>query len=309
LIQRLERLVLGTAGFGGIGSSRRLVGRGESEPESHGILDRAFDLGIRVLDTAVTYGDGASERFVGSWLKQKGPSVRAELVINTKVGIRGGLSRDRVIEAVDASLQRLQIDHVDTLFAHIPDPEVPWPTVLGTFAELVSAGKIRGAGVSNVSDADLTIVGAAVTADGVRFGAVQNKFNLLFRSDERAGLLTKCKHLGLRYLAYSPLAGGLLSGKYDLLGELPRGSRAALRPDIYQGGDVRAHAPAIKRLAALAGELGVSMPALALGWVLDRREVDGVILGPRSPAQLNVVEEALGLDPLPDVWREIDRLF
>jgi aryl-alcohol dehydrogenase-like predicted oxidoreductase len=297
---------VGGASFGGIGSARRLIGRGESEADAHVLLDCAVALGINLVDTAGTYGDGASERIIGAWLRARGAAVRDKVRIASKVGIRGGLGRRHVFEEVDRSLGRLGIDTLDFYLAHVPDPARPWDEVLRTFELLVERGKVRQIGVSNASAADLSAL-AAARGGGFRF--VQNQFNLLHREDAGNGVLASCQKLGLQYTPYSPLAGGLLSGAYTLEGAIPEGTRVGLRRDIYASAWTPDNAACVVRLKAEAAAHSVSPAGLATWWLLHCPFVTSIMMGARRPDQLEaLVGEALLLPPDEVLWRGLGEL-
>lgn len=280
-------LVLGAASFGGLGSARRLVGQGDSAADAHALLDHALALGITAIDTAGTYGDGASEQILGAWLRARGPAVRQRVRILSKVGIRGGLGRAHVEAELDRTLARLGVEAVAGYLAHVPDPATPWAAVGETFARLAERGKLRCYGASNVDAAALP----------AGFTVVENQHNLLHRD----ATLTD----GRAYLAYSPLAGGLLGGAYQLDGAIPDGSRIALRRDLYAAAWTPASARRVERLRAAATERAVAPATLATWWLLQDPRVTAVIAGPRRPAQLDELVAALALPPDPALWHAL----
>lgn len=295
---------LGAANFGGIGSSRKLVGKGETEAEAHALLDRAVALGINLIDTAGTYADGASESFIGSWLTSRGPAMRDRVLLSSKVGIRGGLGRKHVFEEVDRTLARLRIDTLDLYLSHVPDPATPWDEVLGTFQALVKRGKVRQFGLSNVSAGELWSAAGIGRTPG--FGWVQNRFNLLERDDEHNGVLEVCRKLGLQYTPYSPLAGGLLSGKYSLSGSIPEDTRIGQRRDLYANAWSPANALRVEQLKTQAAAHSLSPAGLATWWLLHCPFVTSVLVGARSPDQLEqLVTQALDLPANDGLWRTL----
>lgn len=304
---------LGAASFGGLGSARRLIGRGESEAEAHALLDGAVALGVTLVDTAGTYGEGASERIIGSWVRARGPARRDELRISSKVGLRGGLGRENVEASVERSLARLGIETIDLLLAHVPDPATPWGEVLATFERLVERGLVRQVGVSNVTAAELDALAAAAAATGAnssggrtKIAVVQNQLNLLHRGDLENGVIDACRRDGAAYAAYSPLAGGLLSGKYALDGEIPGDSRVGLRRDLYAGAWTPGNARRIARLKGEAAAREISPAGLATWWLLRCPCVDSILLGARTPQQLEtLIGEARGLPPDEALWRAL----
>ncbi|WP_147444850.1 aldo/keto reductase [Corallococcus sp. CA053C] len=295
---------LGAANFGGIGSSRKLVGKGETEAEAHALLDRAVALGINLIDTAGTYADGASESFIGSWLASRGPAMRDRVLLSSKVGIRGGLGRKHVFEEVERTLARLRVDTLDLYLSHVPDPATPWDEVLGTFQTLVKLGKVRQFGLSNVSASELWSAAGIGRIPG--FGWVQNRFNLLERDDEHNGVLEACRKLGLQYTPYSPLAGGLLSGKYSLSGSIPEDTRIGQRQDLYAKAWSPENALRVEQLKLQAAAHSLSPAGLATWWLLHCPFVTSVLVGARSPDQLEqLVTQALDLPVNDGLWRTL----
>ena len=294
---------VGGASFGGIGSARRLIGRGETEAEAHAVLDCAVALGINLVDTAGSYADGASEHIIGAWLRARGSAVRDKMRICSKVGLRGGLGRSHVFDEVDRSLARLGVDTLDFYLVHVPDRGRPWEEVVRTFELLVERGKVRQLGVSNVSAADLAALAAA---RGGTFRFVQNQFNLLHREDAGNGVLAACQELGLQYTPYSPLAGGLLGGTYTLEGSIPDGTRVGLRPDLYAQAWTPASALRVARLKQEAWASAVSPAGLATWWLLHCPFVTSILLGARRPDQLeSLVDSALRLPRDEALWRRL----
>src|SRR6266542_5582181 len=257
-------VALGCGNFGGIGSVPELFGQGEDEQAAFALMDAAREHGITLFDTANSYGGGRSEAAVGRWLASR--RARDEVVLTTKVRNRvgprpddEGLSARHIREQIEASLRRLGTDRVDLYLAHEPDPSVPIEETVAAFDELIRAGKVRHAGLSNY-DADevLAAVDAAAAAGLAAPANLQNGYSLLDRHAE--GTFAVCSAHGIGFTAYSPLAGGWLTGKYRAGQPYPQGSRMVLRPDPYR--DSEQPAPAIEALdvdldqderAALAG--------------------------------------------------------
>jgi len=286
----LSSIVLGCGNFGGIGSAPELFGRGENEAEAFAIMDRAVAAGINVFDTAASYGGGRSESWIGSWRRQRDASV----LLSTKVywSVTGdpadrGLSRERIVGELAGSLSRLQADRVDMYLTHEPDPETPVEETFATFAALTERGLIDAWGISNVTADDLRRWLALGTPS-----LVQNSYSLLDRADEQE-VIPLCEEHGIEYQAFSPLAGGWLTGKYRRDQEPPPGSRMTLRPEPYRHLDSEQVHTGIERLAEAAATRGVSTAALALAWALGR--VGSVVVGPRRPDHLENVHEALSL--------------
>jgi aryl-alcohol dehydrogenase-like predicted oxidoreductase len=300
----VSRLILGCGNFGGIGSAPAFFGAGETEGEAHVLLDAAWAAGITTFDTADAYGGGRSETYIGNWLRTKGHDVRERLVLTTKTfnpmsdGADSGLRPERIRRQIESSLQRLGVEAVDLYLSHAPDPATPLEETLGTFDDLVRAGKIRAYGGSNVD--------AAWLAEALRHGRpdwVQNTYSLLERGDENDAL-EFCAREGLGYTPFGPLAGGWLTGKYRRDEEPPAGSRMTLRPGPYEHLRTDRTFDALEAFERLAIERETSPAALAVAWVLAHPHVTAVVVGPRRPEQLAPALEAAEL-ALSPVEREV----
>jgi aryl-alcohol dehydrogenase-like predicted oxidoreductase len=312
----VSRVILGCGNFGGIGSAPDLVGKGESEEEAFAILDAADEMGITVLDTADAYGGGRSEETIGRWLAARGEDVRQRMLVATKafnpVGPGPndrGLSRRHLKRQVERSLARLGVERIDLFMTHEPDPRTPLEESLGALDDLVRAGTIHYVGASNIEAWRLVRALWLSERHGyARFAWVQNSYSLLDRVPERE-LLPAITDLGLGFTPFSPLAGGWLTGKYRRGEDPPPGSRMTLRPEPY-GHLVRASTfDALDGLSRRAQEHGTSMAALALGWLLHQPAVTAVVVGPRSPEQLEPVRDAVRLQLADADWRALGELF
>lgn len=299
---KISRLVLGCGNFGGVGSAPEFYGMGENEAQAFELMDRALDAGINVFDTADAYGGGRSEAFIGRWLKAKGSHVRDHLLLSSKVfnpvgpGPNDrGLSRAHILRQIDASLDRLQTDRLDTYLIHEPDPETPLEETLTALDDLVRAGKVLYIGASNIEAWRLARALGTSAARGLsRFEWVQNSYSLLDRAQERE-MLPLCADAGVGFTAFSPLAGGWLTGKYQTGGEYPEGSRMTLRPEPYRHLE---RAGVFRGLAALADDArarGVEVASLALAWVLHHPRMDAAVIGPRRPSHLETALAALDI--------------
>jgi len=279
----VERVVLGCGNFGGVGSDLSLVGAGDSAEKAFALMDAAWERGIRRFDTASSYAGGESERIIGRWLasrKPEGLALTSKLFHPVDPGDDAGLAPARVRRVARESLARLGVERLDLLLAHEPDPATPLADTLGAFDELVVEGLVAAYGVSNVDGAYLE---EAVALGNV--SVVQNEYSLLARDVER-DVLPLCARRGLRFQAFSPLAGGWLTGKYRRGESFPPGSRMTLRPDERLVRD-----DAFETVEALA-ERG-DPATLALAWVFANPRVDAVVVGPRMPAHLDPVFAAL----------------
>jgi aryl-alcohol dehydrogenase-like predicted oxidoreductase len=304
----VSRIALGCGNFGGIGSAPELFGHGESEAEAFALMDRAWAAGINVFDTAGSYGGGRSERWIGAWRLDR----RAPILLSTKVfwSVSGdpsdrGLSRERILREIEHSLSRLQVERVDMYLTHEPDPATPIAETLRALDELVSSGKVRAIGASNLDGAQLEEALETSTRLGLaRFDWVQNEYSLLRRGPER-DVLPVCAREGLGFTPFSPLAGGWLTGKYTRDEPYPRGSRMRLRPDPYADLVRDEIFRGIDRFTAAASERGVEPAALATAWVLSHPQATAVVVGPRRPEHL---ESALAATELALTSQERDEL-
>ncbi len=296
----IDRIVFGCGNFGGIGSSPKLRGAGDNEEQAFRLLDHARRVGLRRFDTANTYGGGASEILLGKWLRSQGGGFRRHAQVATKVGNPHGcppgetpLSRTQVAFHLDQSLRRLGIERIDLYYIHEFDRVTPLDETLGAMTAAVEAGKIDRFGISNASLSDVEAV-RSLADDRLlaRFDHVQNEYNLLTTADARA-LIPYCAEHGLHYTAFSPLAGGFLTGKYRPGEAAPSGSRLAQAPEACVGYSSEESFAAIERLRQSADARGEAMAEAALHFVLDTPGVDGLIIAPRRVEHF----ASLGLEP------------
>ncbi len=253
------------------------------------MLDRAFDAGITVVDTADVYGE--SEQVVGDALAAS--RRRDQVLLATKVGLPHGEGspdqwhrREHLVASCDRSLRRLRTDRIDLYQLHRPSSVVPLDETVGVLGELVDAGKVRWIGSSTFA-AWMVVDELALARERnlPAFVSEQPPYNLLDRRIENE-LLPACAHHGVAVLPWSPIGGGLLSGRYDSIDRFPDGSRAARIPQTR----ARVTEPGLavaSALAELARERGLSTSQLALLWVKDQPGVTAPIVGPRTLAQLD----------------------
>ena len=301
LTQRdLDRIVFGCGNFGGIGSAPELRSAGDSEERALQLLDHARRVGLRRFDTANTYGGGVSECVLGKWLGLQGASFRDSAQIATKVGNPHGcppgetpLSRAQIVSHLDQSLRRLGVERIDLYYVHEFDRVTPLEDTLDAMARAVETGKIDRFGISNASLSDVEAVRSMAPGSlGSRFEYVQNEYNLLATAD--AGeVIPYCAGHGLRYTAFSPLAGGFLTGKYRVGEEPPPGSRLAQAPEACAAYSTEQSFAAIERLRRLAEAQQQTMAEAALRFVLDTRGADGLIVAPRRLEHF----ASMGLEP------------
>lgn len=283
-------LCLGAMNFGGP----------TSEEESITIINRALDAGINFIDTANVYNAGESERVVGKALKENGQ--RDQVVLATKVyGRMGdgpndwGTSRYHIIRACEDSLRRLQTDHIDLYQLHRPSLTIPQDETLRAFDDLIRAGKVRYIGCST-HPAWMVMEALAISERYglARYVSEQPPYNLLDRRIENE-LIPLAQKYNLAILPWSPLAGGILAGRYPLSGEIPEGSRAARAGEAFRARVTRKGREVAAKVAEMARERGMTGTQLALLWVKDQPGVTSPIIGPRTIAHLEEVIAVLDM--------------
>ena len=317
---RVSPICMGTMSFG----------TWSDKSESFRILDTAFDRGVNFFDTAEIYPvpptaemAGLSEEIFGQWIKTKS---RDAVLVATKVAgaasgwfvppIRHGytaIDRHHVETAVEGSLRRLGVDYIDLYQVHWPDTVVPIDESMEALDRLVGSGKVRYLGTSNDSAYGLTKANTVADYEGwSRFQSIQNNFSLLNRRfmDELANV---CRQEQVSLLPYSPLGGGVLSGKYNL-GEVPLNSRFA---DYRQSGETRQRAMADRflnegtlastdRYLEIAGAAGLAPVTLATAWSMQHDFVASTIIGARTAEQLEDSLAALDVTLDDEVLRQCD---
>ncbi len=303
-------LMVSAVGIGTNAFSRRVDQDGVNE-----ILDAAQDVGVTLLDTADIYGEhpGASEELLGVALQGR----REDFVVATKFGmdmqgangedhgVRG--SRRYVRRAVEASLRRLQTDHIDLYQLHAPDPVTPIAETLGALTELVREGKVRYVGCSNF--AGWQVADAAWTSEtkGLEaFVSVQNRYSLLDRTVEEE-VAPASERFGLGILPFFPLEYGLLTGKYQRGQAAPSGSRADL--DASRAGWLeKADWDRIEALSTYAEKRGLSLLDVAIAGLAAQPAVASVISGVSRAEQVRTNAAALRWDPTEDDLDELDQI-
>jgi aryl-alcohol dehydrogenase-like predicted oxidoreductase len=284
---RISRLTLGTMGFGGAGM---FSGVGQIDlAGARRQIDMAIDAGINLIDTADIYSLGASEQLIGEALTGR----RDEVLLATKARFSmgpgpndAGLSRHHLIEACEASLRRLRTDHIDLYQVHEWDGQTPLEETLGALEHLIDSGKVRYVGCSNFAGWQvMKALGIADRTGLPRFVSQQVYLSLQERSAEYE-IVPSAVDQGLGLLIWSPLAGGLLSGKYRRGQDPPEGARHTSEwsePPVY---DEDRLYDTIEVLVEIAEEHGVSAAQVALAWLLERPGVTSLIVGARTETQL-----------------------
>jgi aryl-alcohol dehydrogenase-like predicted oxidoreductase len=275
-------------------------GVGVERDRAAACVDKAFEVGINLIDTSNIYGRGAAESFLGETLASR---PRDSYVLATKLffpmtDVDRGLSRAQIEKQLDASLKRLKTDYVDLYQCHRYDDETPLEETMSALTEAVRSGKVRYIGFSEWP-ADK--IAAALQMAGVeRFVSSQPQYSLLWREPEK-DVIPLCAANGVSQIVWSPLAQGVLTGKYAPGKPPPEGSRAS---SAEMGGFMsRLLTPqllgAVERLKPLAAEAGLSLPQFALAWVLREPNVASAIVGASRPEQIedNAAASGAKIDP------------
>jgi aryl-alcohol dehydrogenase-like predicted oxidoreductase len=279
----------------GLGSWLNLA-EGNAKAKAIGCVRRALELGITLIDTANIYGRGAAERVLGEALAdiRRDSYVLATKLFFPMTKVDKGLSRAQIHKQLDASLQRLRLDYIDLYQCHRYDAETPLEETMEALSEVVRAGKVRYIGFS---EWPVDRVAAALAIPGVeKFVSSQPQYSLLHRDPETA-LLPLCAKNGISQIVWSPLAQGVLTGKYQPGARLPPDSRAAndaisgffnqewLAADVLR---------AVQALRPIAAEAGLTLPQFALAWVLREPNVASAIIGASRSEQIDENAAASG---------------
>ena len=285
----IPRVALGCGNFGGVGSAPEFFGQGLDDDQALRLMDAAWEFGITHFDTADAYGGGRSELAVGQWIRSRGvtPLLTTKTFNPMQAGADRGLRPDRIARQLQSSLERLGVGHVDLYLAHEFDPEVPMSDSFWALDEACTSGIVRAYGVSNFSAQQLGESLAAGTPQ-----VIQNNYSLLARQDQTE-LLALCVQHEIAYQAFSPLAGGWLTGKYRRGQPFPAGSRMTQRPDPYREFVAGHTFEVLDRLQAIASHRGTSLAGLALGWLFADERVTQIVIGPGRSEHLAPVSEAL----------------
>jgi aryl-alcohol dehydrogenase-like predicted oxidoreductase len=286
----VSELCLGTMTFGGSGETMWAKIGELRQSDAERLVGQAIDAGINFIDTANVYAGGVSEQITGQALKNlKVP--RENVVVATKVfGEVGpgpnarGLSRGHIMDALKASLQRLQLEHVDLYQVHAFDPATPIEETVRALDQLVRDGHVRYVGVSNWAAWQIVkALGIAERHGLARFESLQAYYTIAGRDLERE-IVPMLRSEGLGLMVWSPLAGGLLSGKYSREGQAEAGSRRVAFDfppvDKERAWDV------VDAMRPMAQSRGVSVAQIALAWLLHQPQVTTVIVGAKKPEQL-----------------------
>ena len=314
----MKYVTLGRSGLkvSGVCLGAGVFGRDADEKSSFKLMDRFVELGGNFIDTAELYVHGISEEIIGRWLKQR--AARDKVVLATKVfgtapqGSNGsGLSRAYIRHGVEASLKRLQTSNIDLYQIHRWDPNTPPEETLGALNDLVRSGKVNYLGCSTLAPWQLSkYLAIADQYDWPRFVSIQFPYNALNRSVEKE-ILPLCQQEGLAVIAYNPLAGGMLTGKYRRGGKPPLGARfdlagqpsdeglriARMYRDRYMTNEAF---DIVERFAEFANQKGLTPAQLAMAWVVAEPRVTCPNLGARSAEQFEDAASGLNVKLTPE---------
>lgn len=307
----VSNLCLGTMAFG----------RWIDEAASVDILNTALENGINFIDTANFYGksqdeafvhgNGESETIIGGWLKGK----RDQVVLATKVGLPmsarrndRGLSRVHIMKEVENSLRRLQTDYIDLYQVHTFDPNTPLEETLRALDDLVRQGKVRYIGCSNYAAWQMAKAhGISERMNLSRYISVQPQYNLLSREIEQE-LLPFCESEGVGVMVYSPLARGVLSGKYKTLDDTPAESRAARGERMIKGYFTERNFQKVDQYRSLAEQSELSLSQFSLAWVLNQPAVTCAILGASKAHHITDAAAVSDYEMNDDLLKKIDEI-
>ncbi len=296
-------LCLGTMNFGGPTGEQDLID----------IINHALDSGINFVDTANVYNGGESERIVGKALKDNGK--RGQIVLATKVYSQTGpgpndrgVSRYHILKACEDSLRRLQTDHIDLYQLHRPSLTVPQDETLRALDDLVQSGKVVYIGASTFP-AWMIMESLSISEKFAlaRFISEQPPYNLLDRRIENELIPLALKY-GMAILPWSPLAGGILAGRYATKASVPEGSRRQHAGEIFGERITERAVSVARKVGEMAKERGLTSAQLALLWVKDQPGVTAPIIGPRTMEHLNSFLPLLEMDLHPEDEEQFDQL-
>ncbi len=290
-----------------------LNGLGAAETARQSIR-AAYDAGVNFFDCADAYSGGEAEKFLGTALRDY---KRSSYVVSSKVFFptgRGandwGLSRKHIVEQLDTSLKNMKLDYLDLYFCHRFDPTTPIEETMQALSDMVERGKILYYGVSEWSPVQLTKAIACVKEMHLRpISVIQPQYNMVDRYIEDE-IVQICAENGIGIVPFSPLAQGLLTGKYRKGQPLPAGSRATHQADKQINALLTDdNLEKVEKLSKIAGGLGVTLSVLALAWILRLPQISSVITGASKPEQLEANVAASGLHIPDDALLEIEKIL
>jgi aryl-alcohol dehydrogenase-like predicted oxidoreductase len=309
---KVSELCLGGMTFGEADEKSFMHQVGMDEPTAFDVMSRALELGVNFIDTADVYGqDGLSERVIGNWLERDGK--RSQIVLASKFRFtmgegpnRSGASRYRIVRCVEDSLRRLKTDRIDLYQIHMQDIDTPEEETLRALDDLVRSGKVLYIGCSNYAAYRLmSSLWISKVEHLSSFVTLQAEYSLVARAIEREHV-PLCRETGLGVLAWSPLAGGFLSGKYDRSAPVPEGTRLAKMKDRYARFDNELGWRTLGVAREIANETASTPAAVSLAWLLSKPQVTSAIFGARDVSQLEANIKAAELVLSPEQQRRLD---
>ncbi|MDA3810959.1 MAG: aldo/keto reductase [Spirochaetaceae bacterium] len=302
----MSRLSLGTMTFGA-------PNWGCDQKTSHDIIRRYLELGGNSLDIADIYAGGQSEEIVGKLIPELN---RDQLILSSKFTLATGThptefgaNRKQIMSSCERSLKRLKTDYLDVYYVHIPDPITPYEETLRTLDDLISQGKVRYIGVSSYFGWQIAkAYGVSDKMGYEKMVAGQYIYNLIHRELERE-VIPAGKEFGLGFTCFSPLGGGLLTGKYSKEKKPHEGSRASFRTKV--DGPRFWHPKGFKIaevVEQVSRESGIPQTKLAISWPLGRKEVSSVIIGVKNLEQLEDNMQSADYDMPSDIWNKLEEL-
>lgn len=298
-----------------LGSWMTNLGGADAQQNALDMVRLAYENGVNFFDCADAYSGGEAERFLGRALKDY---ERCSYVVSSKLFFpmgpganNWGLSRKHIVESIDRTLKNLGLDYVDVYYCHRFDPTTPMEETLRALSDLVTQGKILYYGVSEEwSAARLTEAEKIIAAYGLHpLTTLQPQYNMVDRYIEHE-IMDVCSKYGIGITPFSPLAQGLLTGKYRKGQPYPEGSRATFQADKQVNRLLTdENLDKVEKLSRIADELGCTMSELALGWLLTRPNVSSVIVGASRPAQLETNLKAAALQIPADALQRIETIL
>ncbi len=278
------------------------------------IVEKALESGINFIDNADIYATGNAETVMGEIFKDLNPA-RHHLVLSSKVfwpmteNINDrGLSRKHILESIDMSLERMQTDYLDIYFAHRYDPETPIEETVEAFSDVVRSGRAHYWGTSEWSGAEIAEAHTFAKANGLVAPVVeQPQYSMLYIKRVEKGILPVTERKGIGLVVWSPLAMGMLTGKYD--DGIPEDSRFANYDQFKDRIMTDENTKKVKALKPIADSLGITRAQLALAWVLRQDGVSSVITGATKLSQLEDNLQASELDLSADILEQIDTII
>lgn len=301
-----------------VGLGTMAFGRWIDASASQRILDESLALDINFIDTANFYGkrqdidyigDGLGEQIIGQALKGK----RDQVILATKVGMRmghgkidEGLSRHHIMQEIDRSLQRLQTDYIDLYQVHEFDPHTPFEETLLVLHELVQQGKVRAIGCSNFAlDQLRAAYNISDTHQWIPFTSIQSELNVLTRDIEQ-DVFPYADQVGIGKIIYSPLARGILSGRYSSLQDIPPESRMGKGEERMKHYFTEENFTKVDKYRVIAEEVGVTLAQLILWWTIENPQIDSMLIGASRTAHIHEIEQVMSLGSMPvSLWEQI----